>query len=98
MLHLSGQANAEVDIGVEDVDQEVDDDDHHPGFHDDAPHQREIALEDPLVQEPSDAGPGKDDFDDDGGVQHDDKVDPGQGEDRDQRVLKGVDRDDRIAG
>ena len=49
MLHLFGQADAGVDIGVEDVDRQIDDDDHDPGFHDDALHQREVALKDALV-------------------------------------------------
>src|SRR5262245_55648575 len=48
MLHLFGQADAGVDIGVEDVDHEIDGDDHHAGFHDDALHQRKVTLKDAL--------------------------------------------------
>src|SRR5271167_2850205 len=64
MAHLLGQANAGIDIGVEDVDDQVDDHDHDPGLHDDALHEREVALEDALVEQPADPGPGKDHLDD----------------------------------
>src|SRR5262249_62262104 len=68
MQHLCGQADAGVDIGVENVDRQVDHDDHDPRLHDDALHEREIALEDALVEQPADAGPGEDDLDDNCGV------------------------------
>src|SRR5205823_5614648 len=86
-----------IDVGVEDVDRQVDQDDHDAGLHHDALHQREVALEDALVEEPADAGPGEDHFDDDRGVDHHDKIDPGQGQDRDQCVLEGVHRDHDVA-
>src|SRR5882757_6451493 len=59
MAHLLGQANAWIDVGVEEVDDQVDHHDHHPGLHDDPLHERKIALEDALVEQPADAGPGK---------------------------------------
>src|SRR5712671_7971284 len=98
MAYLLGQANAGIDISVEDVDDEGDDHDHDPGLHDDALHEREIALEDPLVEQPPDAGPGKDHLDDHCRVEHDDEVDAGQCQHRDQRVLEGVYRNHRVAG
>src|SRR5579884_732986 len=97
MTHLLGQADAGVDVGVEDVDEQVDADDHDAGLHDDALHKRKIALENAFVEQAADARPGEDDLDDDGGVDHHDEVDAGQGQHRDQRVLEGVNRDDDVA-
>src|SRR6516164_4789282 len=54
MCHLCGQTNAGVDIGVEDVDDQIDRDDHDAGEQHDPLHQREIALEDPFVEQPAD--------------------------------------------
>src|SRR5690242_8690321 len=62
MAHLSGNANAGVDVRVEQIDNQVDQHDHDAGLHDDPLHEREIALEDPLIKQPADAGPGKDHF------------------------------------
>src|SRR5271167_525283 len=98
MAHLLGEANAWIDIRVENVDDQIDHHDHNPGLHDDALHEREVALEDALVEQPADPGPGKDHLDDHRRVDHDDEVDPGQCQHRDQRVLEGVDRNYRIAG
>src|SRR5437870_11173804 len=78
MAHLLGQANSWIDVGVEDVDDQVDHHDHDPGLHDDPLHEREIALEDPLVEQPADPGPGKDHLDDYRRIDHDDEVDAGQ--------------------
>src|SRR6185437_7065040 len=77
---LSGEPDAWIDIGVEDVDEEIDQHDHDPGFHHDALHKREVTLEDSLVQQPADAGPGEDHLDDHRCVQHHYKVDSGQGQ------------------
>src|ERR1700730_18054108 len=60
MAHLLGQANAWIDVGVEDVDDQIGRDEHGPGFHVDGLDEREFALQEPLVQKPADAGPGKD--------------------------------------
>ena len=49
ILHLFGQLDAGVDIGVEDVDHQIDDDDHDPDFHDHPLHEREVALKDASV-------------------------------------------------
>src|SRR5262249_19640600 len=57
MRHLFGQADTRVDVAVEDVDQQVDDDDHDAGLHHDALHEREVALKNALVQQPADARP-----------------------------------------
>src|SRR5215813_3143 len=90
MVHLLGQANAGVDIRIENVDDEIDDYDHDPGFHDDALHEREIALKDALVEQSANTGPGKDHLDDDRGVDHDDKVYPRQGQHWYQGILESV--------
>src|SRR5215475_10806426 len=73
MAHLFGQANAGIDVGVEEIDDQIDHHDHDPGLHDDPLHEREIALEDTLVKQPADAGPGKDHLDDHRCVDHHDE-------------------------
>src|SRR4030095_14222074 len=83
-----------VDECVEDIHDQGDRDDHEAGHDHDALDQREVALEDALEEQTADAGPGEDDLDDDGGVDHHHHVDAGQREDRDQRVLERADRDD----
>src|SRR5271165_1498768 len=90
MAHLFCQADAGIDIGVEEVDDQIDQDDHDPSLHDNALHQREIALEDPLVEQPADSGPGKDHLDNHRRVDHHDEIDAGQGQHRDQRILERV--------
>src|SRR5690348_16200769 len=86
-----------IDVGVEDVDNQIDQHEHDPGFHDDALHKREVALENALVEQPSDARPGEDDLYYHCGVDHHDEIDAGQSQHRDQRVLECVYRDDREA-
>src|SRR5213592_4101758 len=76
-----------VDEGVEDVHDQVDRDDHEAGHDHDALHEREVPLEDALVEQAADARPREDHLDDDGGVDHHDHVHAGQREDRDERVL-----------
>src|SRR5258705_12880731 len=97
MASLSGQPDAWVDVGVEDVDQKVHEYDHDASEHNDALYEREIALEDALVEQPPDAGPGEDHLDDDGGVHHHDQVDTDQRQYRHQRILEAVLGDDDIA-
>src|SRR5260370_13587925 len=97
ITYLPGQPEAGVDIGVEDVDDQVDHHDHNAGLHDDSLHEREVALKNALVQEPADARPGKDHLDDHRRVEHDDEVYAGQGEHRNERVLEGVHRDHDVA-
>src|SRR6267143_4702418 len=53
MANLPGQANTRIDVGVEDVDDQVDHHDHDPGLHDNPLHERKIALEEPLVEQPA---------------------------------------------
>src|SRR5262252_9742684 len=96
ITHLFAQANARIDVRVKQVNNQIDQHDHDPSLHDDPLDERKIALEDPLVEQPADAGPGKDDLDDHCGIDHDDEVDTGQGEHRYQRVLKGVYGEDDI--
>src|SRR5216684_4218696 len=84
------QPDARVDHGVKDVDEQVDDDDHRAAQDDDALDDREIAEGDALIEQPPDARPGEHDLHHDGDIDHDDEVDPGQGEHRYERVLEGV--------
>src|SRR6516165_4862002 len=46
IFHLFGEANAWVDVGVEDVDDQVARDDHHPGQHNDPLPHRTIPPKD----------------------------------------------------
>src|SRR6516162_9105644 len=96
MAHLFNQPDAGIDPGIEKVDQQVNEDDHDPGLHDDPLDQWEIALKYPLVEKPPNAGPGKDHLDDDCRVDHHDQVDPGQCQYRDQRVFERMHRDDDV--
>src|SRR6266436_2173212 len=98
MAHLLRQANAWIDISVEDIDDEIDHHDHDPCLHDNPLHEREIALEDPLVEQPADPGPSKDHLDDHRRVDHHDEVDAGQGEHWDQRVFERVHGEHDVAG
>src|SRR5438128_5196047 len=59
MPHLLGQANAWIDVGVEDVDDQVDHHDHDPGLHDDPLHEWESRLEVPPVNSPPIPGQAK---------------------------------------
>src|SRR5215813_11636007 len=90
MAHLLGQADAWIDVGVEKVDDQIDQYDHDPGLHDDPLHEWKITLEDPLVKQSADPGPGKDYLDDNRRIDHYDEIDAGQGQHRDHRVLEGV--------
>src|SRR6266705_771094 len=96
MASLSGQPDAWVDVGVKDVDQQVDEHDHDAGEHNNALHEGEIALEDALEQQPADAGPGEHHFDDDGGVHHYNQVDTRQRQHRHQRILEAMFGDDDV--
>src|SRR5687768_17603025 len=80
-MRLPREPNARIDERVENVDDEVDADDHEAGHDDDALDQREVALEDALVEQPADARPREDHLDDHGRVDHDHEVDAGQRED-----------------
>src|SRR5262249_42958372 len=90
MGHLFSQANAWIDVGVKEVNDQIDQYDHDPGLHNDPLHERKIALEDTLVQKPTNAGPGKDDLDDHRRIDHHNEIDPSQGQHRDHRILEGV--------
>src|SRR5207245_4987159 len=93
-LDSSREPDSRVDEGVENVYDQVDPHDHEAGHDHDALHQREVPLEDALVEETPDAGPREDHLDDDGGVDHHHHVDTGQREDRDERVLERMHGDD----
>src|SRR2546422_5466113 len=93
-LDSSREPDSRVDEGVENVYDQVDPHNHDAGHDHDTLHEREVALEDALVEEATDARPREDHLDDDGGVDHHDHVDAGQREDRDERVLERVHGDD----
>src|SRR5215469_4565328 len=90
MAHLSGQANAWIDVGVKEVDDQIDQHDHDPGLHYHPLHEWKVALEDPFVEKPANAGPGEDHLDDYSRIDHDDEIDTGQGQHRYHRVLESV--------
>src|SRR5213593_4259145 len=98
IAHLPREPDSRVDEGVENVHDQVDPDDHEAGHDHDALHEREVPLEDALVEQAADARPREDHLDDDGGVDHDDQVDARQREDRDERVLERVQGDDHDVG
>src|SRR5215472_16554639 len=84
------QANAGVDNRVEDVDHQVDDDDHGAAHQHDPLDHREVAECDALVEQSPDPGPCEHDLDDGRHIDHDDEVDTGQCQHWDQRVLERV--------
>src|SRR5208282_6503471 len=89
--HVSAlQSEARVDHRVEDVNHHVHDDNHRTAHQYDTLYHRKVAERDALVEKPADAGPGEHDFDDDCHIDHDDEVDPGQCQHRDQGVLERV--------
>src|SRR6266545_7420857 len=83
-------ADPRVDDGVEDVHEQVDDHDHGAAEEHGRLDDREVAEGDAFVEEPADAGPREDRLHHHRDVDHDDEVDPGQRQDRDERVLEGV--------
>src|SRR5206468_8824869 len=72
IVTLPREPDSRVDESVEDVHDQVDADDHEAGHDHDALHEREVALEDALVEQAADARPREDHLDDDGGVDHHD--------------------------
>src|SRR5438034_8838375 len=74
------QSDAGVDHGVEDVHHHVDDDDHGAAHQNDPLNHWKVAEVNALEQQPADAGPGEDDLNHDRDIDHDDEVDPGQGQ------------------
>src|SRR5438128_1944409 len=72
-----GIANPRVDPRVQQIQKKIDADDHAASHDHQSLHDREVAKADALVQEPANPRPGKDRFDDDRNVDHDDQVDPG---------------------
>src|SRR4051812_7127371 len=84
------QSDTRIDNRVENVNQQINEDDHRTAEDHDPLHNREVAECDPLVEQPSDTRPREDDLDDDRDIDHDHQVDTGQGQHRNQRVLEGV--------
>src|SRR5439155_10856917 len=84
------QPDARIDHGVQDVDEQVHDHDHEAAQDHDALDDWEVAEGDALVQEPPDARPGEHRLHHHGDIDHDDEVDAGQREHRDQRVFESV--------
>src|SRR5229473_5614196 len=84
------QPDAGIDQRVEDVDQQVDDHNHEAAQDHHALDDREIAEGDALVKEPPDTRPGEHHLYHHGYIDHDDEVDAGQRQHRDQGVLERV--------
>src|SRR2546428_13118620 len=96
-LDSSREPDSRVDEGVENVYDQVDPHDHEAGHDHDALHQREVPLEDALVEEAPDPGPHQHHLDDDSDCNHHDQDDPGQREDREQHVHEHVHGDNQHA-
>src|SRR3954453_3360935 len=93
---MSGpQSDTRINDRVKDVNQKVHDDDHRPAQDHDSLDDREVAERDALIEQPANAGPGEHGLDDDSDIDHNDQIDPGQRQHRDQRVLKRVLGDDQ---
>src|SRR6266851_618392 len=84
------QPDARIDHGIQDVDEQVHDHDHEAAQDHDALDDREVAEGDALVEEPPDARPGEHRLHHHGDIDHDDEVDAGQREHRNEGVLEGV--------
>src|SRR2546425_498043 len=83
-----------VDDRIEDVNQEIGDHDHGAAHQDVRLNDGEVAEGDALEEQTADARPGEDRLHDDRRVDHDHEIDPGQRDDRNQRVLERVLGDD----
>src|SRR6266480_4346647 len=83
-------ADPRIDDGIEDVDDQVDHHDHRAAQEHRRLHHREVTEGDAFVEEAADAGPREDRLHHHGDVDHDDEVDSGQRQHRDERVLEGV--------
>src|SRR3954453_11199761 len=89
-LMSSPQSDTRIDNRVENVNHQIHHDDHRAAQDHDPLDDREITERDPLIEQPSDTGPGEHGLDDDRDIDHDDEIDAGQRQYRDQRVLEGV--------
>src|SRR3954469_3807363 len=89
-LMSSPQSDTRIDDRVENVNHQIYHDDHRAAQDHDPLDDREITERDPLIEQPSDTRPGEHGLDDDRDIDHDDEIDAGQRQYRDQRVLEGV--------
>ena len=90
-------ADARVEQGVGEVDDEVDDDDQHGADEDDAEQQRRVAAGDRLLRQPAEARDGEDALDDDAAAEHRGRLQAEHGDERQQRVARDVAEDDAPA-
>src|SRR6266540_4448736 len=86
----SARADAGIEEAIDQVDAEVDHDEEHGGQEHRALHDGVVAVVDRLDREPSDARPRKHGLRHDGAAEQRAELQPGDGDDRDGRVLERV--------
>src|SRR3989442_8532661 len=94
----SARSDAGIEETIDQVDAEVDHDEEHGGQEYRALHDGVVAVVDRLDREPSDARPRKHRFRHDGAAEQRAELQPGDGDDRDGRVLQRVLGDDQRLG
>src|SRR5213594_1454650 len=94
----SARADAGIEEAIDQVDAEVDHDEEYGGQEHRALHDGVVAVVDRLDREPSDARPRKHRFRHDGAAEQRAELQPGDGDDRDGRVLQRVLGDDQRLG
>src|SRR6266478_6327755 len=94
----SARSDAGIEETIDQVDAEVDHDEEHGGQEHRALHDGVVAVVDRLDREPSDARPRKHRFRHDGAAEQRAELQPGDGDDRDGRVLQRVLGDDQRLG
>ena len=91
------RADARVEQGIGEVDEEVDQDHQHGADDDDADQQRRVAPGDRLLRQPPEARNGKDALDDDAAAEHGRGLQAEHGDQRQQRVARDVAQHDAPA-
>src|SRR2546422_635360 len=94
VVRASSQSNSRVEVGVDHVDEEVDEDKRRREEEHRRLHHRIVAVVDRLDRQAADTRPGEDRLGDDGAPEQRAELDPDDGHDRDRGVLEGVLPDD----
>ena len=84
------ELDSRIEPGVEEIDQEVHQDDEAGGDDQDAQQQRQVALDDRLDREPTEARHRKDALDDDAAAEKRSTLQPQHGHHREERVARHV--------
>src|SRR6185437_12446517 len=96
--HVAVDAQARIDGVIEQIDDEVDEDEEEGDEHEIGRHHRDVGEADRLDDEETHAGPLEDGLGDDGEGDDGAELQPGDGDDRDQRVLEGMAEIDGAVG